>query len=863
MAINQTAYVDLLVKKLLGVAKTDLPGNKSPGNESIASPLLNRGDKTWTQAANIPTTAAAVANIVQAYTTTSLVECTGDNTTQTVSSVYPTWKTGLTNWVPPEFDTVNGTNTYRVAVYYAATGAAASFPTGFTQIFADGSGGTGEYHFDYQAGTVNFIGGTIPSGMSASSRIYVVGYRYIGLTGVTNLPSITLGTGGAQGTLTTNGAYNLLLNTNAGTNSGTITIAQGVNGNISLTPNGTGNVVIGGHPTLEGVTATGATGTGKIVFDTAPTFTTSFDGTATFGAFASVTALTVGYTGTGAASTTNIGTAALTGAFTKTINIGTGGTTGSTTAINIGSATNGTTTINGAVSLHGTTSTGATGTGAIVFGTAPTLSLPSINNIKTGYTTTATAAGTTTLTSASNYYQLFTGVTTQTVVLPVTSTLTTGMSYEIENNSTGNITVNSSGGNLVGTVLPGTTAHLLCIGTAATTAADWDFDTTAFTTLTGTGSAVLNTSPSFTTSLLTPVVTTSGATSLVLNTNSNAGPGASITLQSGTNSNVNLAPSGTGTVDASSKRITNVADPTQSQDAATKAYVDATSSGLDIKSSVRLATTANLSATASGTGIGKTLTNSGSFAVFALDGITAVSGDRVLIKNQSTAANNGIYTVTTVGTVSTNWVLTRATDADNTPANEVNSGMFAFVEEGSTLANTGWVLSTTGAIVLDTTSLAFTQFSGAGTYLASGGLQLVGNTFSVNLGSNSSLTTTGNTLQVNSTIAGNGLTYTTGVIDVVGTLNRISVTADAIDIASTYVGQTSITTLGTLTSGTWNATAIAYNYGGTGFTSYAKGDIVYASAANTLSKLTAGTDGQVLQLVSGAPAWADIDGGTY
>ena len=125
MAITQTAYVDLLVKKLYGVDKTDLPGNKSPSNEAIASPLLNRGDKTWTQASSIPTTAAAVSNIVQAYTSTSLVECTGDNTTTPVSSVYPTWKTGLTNWIPPEFDTVNGTNTYRVAVYFAATGAEA------------------------------------------------------------------------------------------------------------------------------------------------------------------------------------------------------------------------------------------------------------------------------------------------------------------------------------------------------------------------------------------------------------------------------------------------------------------------------------------------------------------------------------------------------------------------------------------------------------------------------------------------------------------------------------------------------------------------------------------------------------------
>jgi hypothetical protein len=136
--------------------------------------------------------------------------------------------------------------------------------------------------------------------------------------------------------------------------------------------------------------------------------------------------------------------------------------------------------------------------------TNKTLTAPVIDNIKMGYTTTATAAGTTTLTASSNYRQLFTGTTTQTIVLPVTSTLVTGMSFEIENVSTGNLTVNSSGGNLVITVLPGTCAHVLCIGTAATTAADWDADFISFSAVTGTGSAVLATSPT----LVTPVLGT-------------------------------------------------------------------------------------------------------------------------------------------------------------------------------------------------------------------------------------------------------------------------------------------------------------------------------------------------------------------
>jgi hypothetical protein len=123
------------------------------------------------------------------------------------------------------------------------------------------------------------------------------------------------------------------------------------------------------------------------------------------------------------------------------------------------------------------------------------LSLPAIDNIKMGYTTTATAAGTTTLTASSNYRQFFTGSTTQTIVLPVTSTLVTGIAYEIENNSTGLLTVNSSGGNLVGIVPSGVCVHVVCIGTTLTTAADWDWDYISTTTITGTGANVLGTSP--------------------------------------------------------------------------------------------------------------------------------------------------------------------------------------------------------------------------------------------------------------------------------------------------------------------------------------------------------------------------------
>lgn len=114
------------------------------------------------------------------------------------------------------------------------------------------------------------------------------------------------------------------------------------------------------------------------------------------------------------------------------------------------------------------------------------------------WASTATAAGTTVLTNQSAYFQFFTGTSTQTITLPVVSTLAEGWTYHITNNSTGNLTVNSSGGNLVITVIPGTTAMVTCILTTGTTAASWEAGYTDFSTITGTGSAVLATSPTIT-----------------------------------------------------------------------------------------------------------------------------------------------------------------------------------------------------------------------------------------------------------------------------------------------------------------------------------------------------------------------------
>lgn len=152
------------------------------------------------------------------------------------------------------------------------------------------------------------------------------------------------------------------------------------------------------------------------------------------------------------------------------------------------------------ITTLGTIGTGVwqgTAVGLAYGGTGKTTASSAMANLM-GYTSTATAAGTTVLTNASSYYQQFTGTSTQTITLPVTSTLQAGWTFHIVNNSTGNLTINSSGGNLVITVIPNTTAMVTCIGTTLTTAADWESGLTDFSLYTGTGSVVMSASPTFT-----------------------------------------------------------------------------------------------------------------------------------------------------------------------------------------------------------------------------------------------------------------------------------------------------------------------------------------------------------------------------
>lgn len=158
-----------------------------------------------------------------------------------------------------------------------------------------------------------------------------------------------------------------------------------------------------------------------------------------------------------------------------------------------------------------------------------------------------------------------------------------------------------------------------------------------------------------------------------------------------------------------SQKITGVADPADAQDVATKAYADSISGGVDPKDSCRVATADVLPAcTPSGTGTGKTLT-AASVGVLTVDGVATVVNNRILVKNQASGDDNGIYKVTTEGTAGVAFILTRAIDFDTDA--KVTGGAFAFVTEGTANGDKGFILTTNDTITVDTTSLSFSQFS--------------------------------------------------------------------------------------------------------------------------------------------------------
>jgi len=464
------------------------------------------------------------------------------------------------------------------------------------------------------------------------------------------------------------------------------------------------------------------------------------------------------------------------------------------TAIPNASLANSSITINGnSVSLGGSTTITASTTGTLTLGTG--LSGTSFN----GSTNVTAAIANTTVTAGS--YGASTAIPTFTV------------------NAQGQLTVASTAvviapaGTLSGTTLNSSvvSSSLTSVGTIGTGV--WQGSTvgvayggTGVTTSTGSGSVVLSNSPTLGAASATSVAMTTGTISTT---------------------------------------------PSNATDIANKSYVDSVANGINFHPACNYASTADLGSVTynnGSSGVGATLTNAGAQAALVIDGHTFTSTDvtnavRILLKNESNGAYNGIYVLTNQGSGSTNWSMIRATDYDTsgTGTNEIDQGDFVYVISGTANTNTSWVQQTPLPITVGTTALVWVQFGSSATYTAGTGLTLSSNQFSI----------TNTAVTANS--YGSSTAIPTFTVNAQGQLTAVS-TAAVIAPAGTLSGTTlnstvvssSLTSVGTIGTGVWQGTTIGATYGGTGQTSYTVGDLLYASTTTALSKLAAVSTGQVL-----------------
>jgi hypothetical protein len=356
--------------------------------------------------------------------------------------------------------------------------------------------------------------------------------------------------------------------------------------------------------------------------------------------------------------------------------------------------------------------------------------------------------------------------------------------------------------------------------------------------------------------------------------------------------------------------------PTSSLHAATKAYVDGISAGLNFHAPVVAATAGNLAGTYNnGTdGFGATLTRATDGALTTVDGVTVNVGDRILLRLQTDAKENGIYTVTSLGGTTSPWQITRATDADNNPSGELATGDFTFVTGGTVNGSKGFIVSTTGTITLGTTNIAYSQFNASEAIVAGNGISKSGATISIDTsitanlsgaqtltnktisGASNTLTNIPNISLVNDSItigtvtavlgntissiegltsvsattfngdlSGNATTATNGVVTT-GSYSDpawLTITKDKVGLSnventaiSSWAGSTSITTLGTISSGTWSGNVIALDKGGTGATTQ-------SGAANAILPDQASNIGKYLTTDGSDVSWAQVPAGYF